>query len=94
MAYYASTFSGTVFVTNDGELVHALSAPGRRDTAGPASGWTLTERFVDGRPTPVGANSAATHVNVFTGSDPARWQRDVPSYADVELGAEIGRAHV
>src|SRR5215475_3756972 len=87
VAYYASTFSGTVFVTNDGELVHALSAPGRRDTAGPASGWTLTERFVDGRPTPVGANSAATHVNVFTGSDPARWQRDVPSYADVELGA-------
>src|SRR5262249_2968728 len=74
VAYYASTFSGTVFVTKEGELVYALRTPGRRDTAGPASGWTLTERFVDGRPTPVGANSAATHVNVFTGSDPARWR--------------------
>src|SRR5438876_11412192 len=28
VAYYASTFSGTVFVTHNGELVYAL--PGRR----------------------------------------------------------------
>ncbi|HSV05083.1 MAG TPA: hypothetical protein VLI07_01145, partial [Candidatus Binatus sp.] len=90
VAYYASTFSGTVFVTKEGELVYALPAPGHRDAAGlrePASGWTLTERFVDGHPTPVGAQSAATHVSVFAGSDPARWQRDVASYADVDLGA-------
>src|SRR5262245_57333934 len=62
----------------------------RRDAAGlrePASGWTLTERFVDGHSTPVGAHSAATHVSVFDGDDPARWQRDVASYTDVDLGA-------
>src|SRR5262249_24126011 len=28
-----------------------------------------------------------TRVSVFAGSDPARWQRDVASYADVDLGA-------
>src|SRR5215468_511467 len=90
VAYYASTFSGTVFVTKEGELVYALPTPGHQDAAGPrepASGWTLTERLVDGHPTPVGSHSAATHVNVFAGSDPARWQRDVASYADVNLGA-------
>src|SRR5262245_41879290 len=90
VAYYAPTFSGTVFVTKEGELVYALPAPGHRDAAGlreGASGWTLTERFVDGQPTPIGAHAAATHVNVFAGSDPARWQRDVASYADVDLGA-------
>src|SRR5262249_16022306 len=90
VAYSASTFSGTVFVTKEGELVYALPAPGPRDAAGlrePASGWTLTERFVDGHSTPVGAHSAATHVSVFDGDDPARWQRDVASYADVDLGA-------
>jgi hypothetical protein len=90
VAYYASTFSGTVFVTRQGEVVYALPASGHRATAGsrePGSGWTLAESFVDGHPTPVGAQSAATHVSVFVGSDPARWQHDVASYADVDLGA-------
>src|SRR5262245_14841624 len=90
VAYSASTFSGTVFVTREGELVYALPAPGQHAPAGvrePASGWTLTESFVDGHPAPIGTQSAATHVSVFAGNDPARWQRDVPSYAGVELGA-------
>src|SRR5499433_2945289 len=58
VAYYAPTFSGTVFVTGEGEVVYALPAPGHRAQAAqrpePASGWTLTERFVDGHPTPTG----------------------------------------
>src|SRR5262249_32062545 len=90
VAYSASTFSGTVFVTKEGELVYSLPAPGPRDAAGlrePASGWTLTERFVDGHATPVGAPPAATHVSVFAGSDPTSWRREVASYADVDLGA-------
>src|SRR5215468_10843020 len=90
VAYSASTFSGTVFVTKEGELVYALPAQGPRDAAGlrePASGWTLTESFVDGHAAPTGAHAAPTHVSVFAGNDPARWQRDVESYADVDLGA-------
>src|SRR5262245_40631748 len=90
VAYYAPTLSGTVFVTGQGEVVYALPAPGPRAQAAhqePASGWTLTERFVDGHPTPAGARPAATRVSVFAGNDPARWQRDVASYADVDLGA-------
>src|SRR5215813_707207 len=89
VAYYAPTFSGTVFVTGEGEVVYALPAPGHRAQAAglqePASGWTLTERFVDGHPTPVGAHPTATHLSVFVGNDPARWQPDVASYADVAL---------
>src|SRR5262245_38238853 len=91
VAYYAPTFSGTVFVTGDGEVVYAVPAPGDRAQATlhqePANGWTLTESFVDGHPTPVGAHTATTHLSVFTGNDPTRWQRDVASYADVTLGA-------
>src|SRR5262245_50156787 len=91
VAYYAPTFSGTVFVTGDGDLVYALPAPRRRAEAAevrePASGWTLTESFVGGRPTPVGAHPAMTHVSIFSGSDPTSWRRDVASYADVDLGA-------
>src|SRR5262249_47505419 len=91
VAYYAPTFAGTVFVTGEGELVYALPPPGHREQAAgleePASGWTLTESFVDGHPTPVGAHAAATHLSVFLGDDPTRWQPDVASYADVALGA-------
>src|SRR5215470_9506063 len=90
VAYYAPTFSGTVFVTGQGEVVYALPAPGHRAQAAGqerASGWTLTESFVDGHATPVGANPAATHLSVFVGNDPASWQPDVASYADVALGA-------
>ena len=89
VVYSASTFSGTVFVTKEGELVYALPAPEHRDAArlrAPATGWTLTERFVDGHPTPIGAHAAATHVSTFVGSDPTGWQRDTASYADVDLG--------
>src|SRR5262245_63237089 len=90
VAYYAPTFSGTVFVTDVGDLVYALPAPGHRaQSAGvrePANGWTLTESFVGGHPTPIGAHPAATHVSVFAGDDSSRWQRDVASYADVTLG--------
>src|SRR5262245_34292259 len=83
VVYYAPTFSGTVFVTGEGEVVYALPAERRE----PASGWTLTERFVDGHPTPAAGHPAATHLSVFAGNDPARWQPDLASYADVDLGA-------
>ena len=54
VAYYASTFVGTVFVTPQGELVYALTGPrtdakrdGSRLAFGP--GWSLTETLVGGR---------------------------------------------
>src|SRR5262245_37607176 len=60
VAYYAPTFAGTVFVTGEGEVVYALPAAGQRAQVArveePASGWTLTESFVDGHPMPVGAH--------------------------------------
>src|SRR5215510_12542174 len=56
VAYYAPTFSRTAFVTRQGEVVYALPARAHRAQAAPspepASGWTLTESFVDGHPTP------------------------------------------
>jgi len=92
VAYYAPTFAGTVFVTRDGELVYALPAPRagtswRAGAHGPGGGWTLTESFVEGRASPVAREPAPTHVSLFRGNDPARWQPQVATYADVDLGA-------
>src|SRR5262249_27470415 len=90
VAYYAPTFSGTVFVTGEGEVVYALSAPGSRAKTAirpePANGWTLTETFVGGHPTPAGAHSAPTPPSVFTRNDANRRKPNVASYADVALG--------
>src|SRR5215831_13738867 len=70
VAYSASTFSGTVFVTQEGDVVYALPAQrAAADASEPANGWALTESFVDGHATPNGAHAAATHVNVFVGND-------------------------
>src|SRR2546422_5062121 len=80
VAYYAPTFSGTVFVTRQGEIVYALPGPrapgkaGGQAPAGPAAGWTLTESFVGGDAVPVAAEPAATHASFFHGNDPARWR--------------------
>src|SRR5581483_759864 len=93
VAYYAPIFSGTVFVTRQGEIVYALAGPaapgksGRRAAAGPASRWTLTESFVDGDAAPVPAEPAATHVSLFHGNDPARWRPQVATFTGVDLGA-------
>src|SRR5262249_28139450 len=90
VAYYAPTFSGTGFVTGEREVVYAVPAPEDRAPAagrdGPPRRRTLTERFVDGLPTAVGAHPAATNRSVFLGDDPTRWQPDVASYGDVDLG--------
>src|SRR5262249_36763458 len=61
VAYYAPTFSGTVFVTGEGEVVYALPAPRSggqaADRQDPTNGWTVTESFVDGHPRPAGAHA-------------------------------------
>ena len=89
VAYYARTFSGTAFVTREGELVYALPAPAHRREAAVARdpGWTLTESFVGGHAAPVAAEPSPARVSVFVGNDPSRWQPQVASYADVDLGA-------
>ena len=89
VAYYARTFSGTAFVTREGELVYALPGPAHRREAAVARdpGWTLTESFVGGHAAPVATQPAPTRLSVFVGNDPARWQSQVASYADVDLGA-------
>jgi hypothetical protein len=76
VAFSAHTLSGTVFVTRDGQLVYTL----------PRDGWSLTETFLRGRPTPAAGLPAVTAVSDFHGNDPRRWQTALPSYEEVRLG--------
>ena len=83
VAYYAQTFSGTVFVTRKGQLVYALPAPAQRALA---TGWSLIESFVGGQPVPVVGPPGPTRVSSFLGADSARWRHNVPTYTEVALG--------
>jgi uncharacterized repeat protein (TIGR01451 family) len=91
VAYYARTPAGTLFVTHQGQVVHALSAPRidpRRDArpAPGAAGWSLTETPLGGRPRPAGRDRSRTHVSSFLGGDPARWSSSLPAWEQVSLG--------
>jgi hypothetical protein len=83
VAFQASTFAGTLFVTGAGEMVYALPERGR----GPGAGVRLTEALVDARRGEVrGEAPSRTVVSTFRGSDPSRWGRGLPSYERVSLG--------
>src|SRR5262245_23537132 len=87
VAYYASTFAGTVFVTHQGQIVYALPAPQVGGGArAESSGWSVTESFVGGQAAPAAQEPAPTNVSFFLGNDPARWRAHVPTYAAVALG--------
>ena len=96
VAFRARTFTGTLYVTRDGRLVHSLRArngpPAHDAVTGFATpptlrrDWVLTETMVGARIVPVGGRISPTHVSRFAGGDPARWRSDVPTYERVLLG--------
>ena len=97
VAYYASTFAGTVYVTREGKVVYSLPATaedtrgrsgsgGRVARKGAGAGWSLTETPVAGRARVTAQERAAAEVNYFIGNDPSRWRSGIVSYETVGLG--------
>ena len=89
VAYYASTFSGTVFVTREGQIIYSLplrkeSASGVREPD--SGGWALAETAVDGRARPSAGDSAGTRVSYFRGRDRASWMTGVATFETLSLG--------
>ncbi|HEX9148110.1 MAG TPA: SBBP repeat-containing protein [Thermoanaerobaculia bacterium] len=99
VAYYAQTFSGTVFVTRDGRIVYSLlqkrdsdSPHGRKASASlpkaanANAGWSLTETAVGGRASAAAGCLATANVSSFIANDPACWTSSLPTYEDLSLG--------
>ena len=99
VAYYAQTFSGTVYITNEGEIVYNLPLLGkynpfertkigkgdRLDTC--ARGVALREKLTGNRIRNVtGYGPTHTHVSYFVGRNPKVWSMDLPTYSRISLG--------
>jgi hypothetical protein len=90
--FYATTFAGTVYVTDKGEMVYLLSSSeprtGKRQVSHTASNtWTIKEKLVGSSKTvPEGKDKAQTKVNHFIGNDKTRWNTDIAAYNSISLG--------
>jgi hypothetical protein len=97
VAFAARTFTGNLYVTRDGALVHSLlgatkdtprqEAPGRRAAPQRSAGWSLVERPVMARQLePEGSDASNIAVARFTGNDAAHWQSHIATFDRVEMG--------
>ena len=81
--YYAKTFAGTVFVSNDG-LTYAFKGSSEEDTL--IQGVVVKENFLPWQTLqPNGLDKSETIVSYFVG-DKENWQSSIPAYNVVSLG--------
>jgi len=82
--FYARTFTGTVFVTSDTELVYALPSIARE---GARASWAFQESFAGRQPTlPQGDHRRAVLVSSYMGDDPEGWMTALEAFDGVDLG--------
>ena len=80
--YYAPTFTGTVFVTDD-SITYALKA-NKEETP---KGWVIKESFLNAKDTKAkGQKASETRVSYFKGKDRRNWKANIATYKEIGLG--------
>ena len=82
--YYAKTLGGTVFITEDAQIVYFLPDI---EKGKEIKGWVIKESFGGGSTSHVkGEQKSATKINCFKGQDSSKWTRQIGTYNIVNLG--------
>jgi len=83
--FYAHTFRGTVFVTNEGEVVYSLLKVVHNK---PVEEVVLREELIGGKINNEvrGEAEAVTKVSYIKGNDRSRWRSRIPTYEVVSFG--------
>jgi hypothetical protein len=81
VAFYAGFSGGTVFVTNDGEIIYTLNHDSQ------SMGLVLKEELIGRKISSVkGEEETITKVCYFKGQDPSKWRTNISVYDSVNLG--------
>ncbi|MBK9069414.1 MAG: SBBP repeat-containing protein [Myxococcales bacterium] len=89
VAFKADMFAGSLWVTNNGALVHALAGQRAADSRSPSpeTAWSLVESFVDGKHTmPTMIDRSPTNVSYFLGDQASQWADRVETASRISLG--------
>ena len=83
VSYYANTFYGTSYVTQDG-ITHQIMGEDNKTLV-------VKEQFLDKQGNPItfqaqGEEPSDTVVSYFTGNNPDNWQTNLPTYNFINLG--------
>lgn len=83
--FYAQTFAGTLFVTKKNYLVYSLPQKNHKNAG---AVWVFRESFVGRQETrPRGEHKSPVQVSYYKGNDPQAWQKQVPTFDGISLGA-------
>ncbi|MGD8306112.1 MAG: SBBP repeat-containing protein [Ignavibacteria bacterium] len=82
--FYAQTFGGSVFVTEDGEIVYSFSSSGKTDSG---NGLVVKEKIrhlTNGLI--LGEEKSTMSVNYFKGNNQLKWNNNIPAYSVINFG--------
>lgn len=80
VGFYAQTFAGTTYVTRAGELVYSLPAKDGKP------GWTLVERFDQGKLKPVGKDASISQVSYIKDQNGQAVTQNAATFGKLALG--------
>ncbi|MFZ0451559.1 MAG: hypothetical protein WAL98_20155, partial [Desulfatiglandaceae bacterium] len=94
VSFYAKTFGGNVYVTQNGEMVYSFprieltdKASDSASTPGKIKSVTLKETLVGASAaSPRGDDRSQTKVNYFIGNNKNKWKTNISTYNSISLG--------
>ncbi len=85
--YYARTFNGSFFVTQNGELVYSIEKRSKSGSSEKSEHSIIKETFTgDVKAPSFKGEGEGTKISIYKGKDPAKWRRNIPSYEQISMG--------